>query len=533
MRSVQTLYLTFCFIGLSLLPASAQAIDLDWSGSFVSDTNWIYNYQMGLGRGTQGQFSYTRGTPTDSNGDTKITGADHEDGYTVLEGGDRNAFFQSLFLKLRPVAVVNDTIYIKSELWLGDPVVGFFGGSAPHRFDQRQYYSNYSRGSTVTAQRYWAEFLSDVGTIQLGKAPLHWGLGLVWNSGEDLFSRYHSTGDMVRLVSKFGSFSFAPAVIKYSMGNSVGGSCPNPLSGSPCTPAQGGGGVTDYSIMFRYLNLDEDMELGVNFVRRLSGAAPDTTGGFLGVNGNPSGGNFNTWDIYGKKDFGDLYLAAEIPIATGDIGGVDYDTFAMAFESGWKHSEWLDTTLKFGLAPGQGNLSRGGSPNTYKAFYFHHNYQIALIMFNYQFRNFSGPSNSNNPGTTSGNVASPFDNPIVNARYVAPTIGFNTGKWRFVSTFAFAEALQTADGNQAFFHYWKRKYVDPPSNSGDRFKGSQSKSLGWEMDYGARFNLDENFTFGMDFGWYFPGKFYKFSNSKNENVPSTVFATNLRVGVTF
>src|SRR5581483_12091168 len=96
-----------------------------------------------------------------------------------------------------------------------------------------------SRGSVITAQRYWGEFDSDIGIFEIGRAPLDWGLGLIWNRGDGIWGRgskktdhpedkketygrpwdrYESTGDQVRLVSRFGSFIFSPAYILYSAG---------------------------------------------------------------------------------------------------------------------------------------------------------------------------------------------------------------------------------------------------------------------------------------------------------------------------
>jgi hypothetical protein len=171
-------------------PSIAQALDLDWSGQFRSEANFVLNYGLG--------------------GDKDAVSVG--EGYTIPGGGSQDASFQSLFLKLRPKVIVNDTISIKSEWWAGDPVYGFFGSAAPYSLDQKQFYSNQSRGGLLTAQRYYAEFLSDIGTVVVGRAPLHWGLGLVWNSQpENLWDRYPTTGDSIRLVSKFGAFTVIPS----------------------------------------------------------------------------------------------------------------------------------------------------------------------------------------------------------------------------------------------------------------------------------------------------------------------------------
>ena len=105
---------------------------------------------------------------------------------------------------------------------MGDPTYGMFGNSAPYQVDEHQYYSTQSRGSYISAQRFWAEVLTDFGTLQVGRTPLDWGLGVVWNAGDNLWDHYESTGDSIRLISKFGAFSFIPSFVSVATGNSIG-----------------------------------------------------------------------------------------------------------------------------------------------------------------------------------------------------------------------------------------------------------------------------------------------------------------------
>jgi len=102
-----------------------------------------------------------------------------------------------------------------------------------------------------------------------------------------------------------------------------------------------------------------------------------------------------------------------------------------------------------------------------------------------------------------------------------------TDKWDFHATWAYAKAVHPAVAGQSFFNTWTRNVVVANTN--------QDSSLGWEMDYGALFQWDDNFQFGADIGFYFPGAFYKFSNAASgvENATNTVWATNFRAGVNF
>lgn len=455
-------------------------------------------------------------------------------GYYIPGTGDTNTFFQTIFMRLKPSVVVNDNVYLFSELWASDPVYGFFGGGSPSYFDQRQYNSTYSRGSLITAQRFWTEIVTDLGTIKVGRMPLAWGLGVVWNSGSGLWDRYNSTGDSFGIKSKFGSFTIAPQIIKYSMGNSVSGSCTVPTGGGACTTVTGTSNIGDLSIALEYESLDDEAKVGVNFIRRFADSATDPSVGFYGVNSTTnqvSAATFNVYDIYAKKKFGKLSVAAEVPITSGDVSSAAYNTYAVAAEVSYQPSSAWELSLKGGRAPGTNNVAAGAggafptSGVNYSAFYFHQNYRIAMIMFNYAFQNFGAPNNNNNPSTSASTIRSPFDNPIVNANYAALTGQLKSDRWNFHSTLAFATAASTA-GTGYFFNYWDRKYYAYSA-------GSQGSFIGWEMDYGATLKWDDNFELGADVGFYFPGNYYTFSNTATDNKSNMVFGAVIKAGMSF
>lgn len=498
----------FFLLGGLAMSQSVSALELDWSGQFWAEFNYVHNYAMdATGQGSG--YDSARATPK---------------GYYAPGGGTQDATFQSLFLRLRPKLVVNDNIYIKSEFWVGDPIYGMFGNAVPYSVDQRQFYSSQARGSFIAAQRVWGEFITDIGTFQVGRLPLHWGLGVVWNSGENLWDRYMSTGDSIRWVAKFGSFSFIPSFIVNSTGNSIAGSCN--VSGTTCTPGGGAGGVSDYSLILKYENTEDELEGGINLIKRLAGPTQDSVYGIQTTQGQAAYMNFVTYDLYAKKKLNRFTFGAEVPIVSGALGGASYQTFGVATEINWKTTDILDLNLKVGYAPGQTNFL-GGTMDNFKAFYFNPNYHIGMVMFNYQLANFAGPQTQNNPNLAPNQLKSPYDNPIVNAQYLSLGAQIKPwDKWTIRPGFVYAVAPQSAASGQTFFNYWTKTIQTAVKD--------QAKDLGWEVDLGVTFQWDEYFTFSWDNGLYMPGGFYAFSNYlPQDNRTDPVFATSFRVGVNF
>jgi|GEM_PF-459609 len=509
-------------IGALLWSTGGHALELNWSGQFWSEAHYIKNYTLD-GSGAGEIFDPARASKA-------VGGTLDEPGYYIPSGGSANANFETLFMRLRPQLVVNDSISLKSELWAGDPVFGLFGNAVPYTWDQHQAYSTQSRGSFLTAQRYWVELLSDFGVLHVGRAPLDWGLGIVWNSGDSLWSRYASTADVVRLVSKFGSFSFSPSIAVYSSGNNLGGACligpldPADLTkGMICAPVAGqrSAGIADYSLALKYESLEDELEGGVNLIKRIAGSSQDGTSLSMGA---PMSTNYNIWDLYARKKVGKFTLSGELPVVNGAVGGMAYSGYALAGDLNWKPTESWETSVRLGRAPGQPSEDTQ-TPSNYRAFFFNPNYRLGMILFNYQLANFIGPNTANHPSAPT--LKSPFDHPITNATYVSVGQAYKTEKWTFSGGLIYAQAVETALAGRYFFNTWERKMMR--NNSGR----DQENSLGTELDLGAGFQWDDHISVRFDTGLWFPGGFYKFSNTAVDNVTDPVWATTAKLGVSF
>ena len=538
--TLRRLLLSLCAPAIFALAGAspAQALQLDLSSQFWSYVHGLNNTQL------------NRSRPGYDN-DERIYNA----GGTYVPGnGEKNNVWYAAFMRLKPKVVVNDSIQIKSEWHLGSPIYGFMGRDFPASGGEQYNLTGSNRGgATISAQRFWANLTTDYGTIEIGRMPIHWGLGAMWHSGDNLWDRYQSTGDMVRLTTKFGNLSISPAVSKMAVGNSVAGALDNASStgSNPnwVNPRAGNDDVTDYHVAVKYDNTEEDFDFGLMWTRRTGNAAQSALLASPASTGSRKL-NFNILDFYARKKMGRFTLGLEVPLFTGSVGGIDgsandfeYQTVAAIAEAGYSSEQW-DISFKGGHVPGQPDVAPGNAANPTAAFiesgakyrpvYLHKNYGLGLIMFKYNLYGLS----ANNPDTmTSAQLRSPYDNPIVNANYASLSPTFKLDKWSFFTTFVAAWASRTAPANSGgnfrkFYNHQRRQFFTTASGAGE-----QRSFMGWEADLGVSFRWDDNFVMDWTNGIYFPGPYFEHTNlpAPDASVKASdfLFASQLRAGITF
>lgn len=497
-----------------LAAPAAHALTLDWSGFFRASNENIFDYQM------------NKAEPGYSN-----MGGQGED---IPGNGNKNASFSTMFMRLKPKILVNDNVIIHSEWNVGDPVYGMFGRNVPQE-DRNNPLSTGKGSMAITASRLWLDVHSDFGTIEVGRAPMHWGLGVVFNSGDNPFDRYQSSSDTIRLVSKFGYLSLMPLYAKNAMGQSPSGAL-NPLTGGVISNYfSPDGDVADYGIALRYENPEEDIDAGVLYYRR---NASDTQTNYYypstatAYTNGANGMNLRLFDFYAKKSWHRFELAAEVPLFNGEIGDVNgvgsrnqYKATAAAIEASLKYDTWRHN-LKLGSAPGQSAATTGQRGNTFSAFQFHRSYKLGMLLFNYNMRGFGNvnpdpvPNGSSTNAYNNPSTVSPFDSGITNAKYVMLSTEKHWEQWGMNFGLVWAQANQAAQAGLDAYNHETKQWFTSVAN--------QQKSMGIEADYGVRYNWDDNISFGTDFGMLFPGSYFKYINNANAQSP-----TNNVLGISF
>ena len=505
----------------------AFALTLDWSGYFRADHDFVHNYQM------------NKSAPGYSNSTT-------DSGEYIKGEGKKSTTFSSVFMKLKPRVLVNDNVIVRSEWNVGDPVYGFFGRSVPNE-DRNNPFSTQKDAFSLTVSRLWLDVHTDFGTVQVGRAPMQWGLGVIFNSGDNPFDRYQSTSDTIRVVSKFGNLSLMPLYAKNAMGRSLAG------SRDPFTDIimQGSDDVTDYGLGLTYKSTEEDLEGGILYYKR--NANDSQTNYYYNYastayhyTAGPNGMNLKLLDIYAKKTWRRFSLGAELPIYNGQIGDMNgigarnnYKATAVAVEATLKYDTWTHN-LKLGTVPGQ-SPTTSGAPNRGKAFgamQFHRSYKLGQILFNYNLGNFGAvnpdpiPLNSagstTSPGTGSVNPSyvSPYDASITNAKYIMFSSEKRWEQWGLNFGLVWAKANQTAQAGKDAFNHRTRQWFTSVANQGT--------NLGVEADFGTRYNWDDNISFGADLAMLFPGNYFNYVNSATRQIDAnTVTALTFTAATVF
>jgi hypothetical protein len=265
-------------------------------------------------------------------------------------------------------------------------------------------------------------------------------------------------------------------------------------------------------------------------VKRIAPSAQDSAG-YLGVgvppatSQSPGSFNLNVWSLYGRKKLGWVNFGVEVPIVTGTVSGLNYTTFAAAGEVKFTIKQAWEIYSKLGYAPGQPNYT-GGSPDSLKAFSFHPNYRLGMIMFHYNPLAFSGAQTTNNPALSAGSLRSPFYNPVENAFYGMLGGAWTISRFRIHLDFISAAAQYVAKAGESFYNQWEKRFV---SNAA----ATQTAWLGFETDMGVTYRWDDRMDLHLDIGLFAPGGFFGFSNTGTTNALSPQFASQLGFGLKF
>lgn len=470
-----------------ILSTPTFALPIDWNGTFGADSTILNSYRR-----------------VDANSDnSKPTSM--EPG--LAPGGRQNASWQSYVFNLKPNLIINDAATIKAEFTTNYGRGHYFGESEAQRksngFANSLYYHNTSSGEdSLVVNQLYAELYANTATYRIGRHSTHWGLGSLYNSGEDTWDRHFSMRDGLTLDIKLGDFYFQPYWSKVSQGSSLSRST----------------NVREWGLSLLYDNPQRDLAFGILYgIKKSSNESDGLDQDFLGTGepGGLGGSNVKIINLYFAQDFGNIDIGIEVPIINGELGNLydnqltDYKAQAILFESNWKMSNWT-----FGFDMGRVNGDAGNQSN-FEALYLHPNYQVADILFRYNLHAVTDRSQ---------NI---YDSSITNTDYYKLRANYSVNKWSWDMAAIYARANEVATaGNPAFQHETNRRIENSSTN--------QASDMGLEFNFGFDYHWNHEIIFGSSVGYLFTGDYFTYSNDPTVELEAdNTFLVQFRAGMSF
>jgi hypothetical protein len=363
--------------------------------------------------------------------------------------GNTTAFLENRIL-LRPDVVVDDRFTVRSEFSLLDVgpassnrVPENFG--APLGSDATQA----NGASLVKLRRAYLEWASDWGVFTVGRMPKNWGLGLLYNAGNNVFDDFGTTTDRVGFKAMLGNL-----ILQLGYEKGAEGLINNE-----------GDDIDIYELAIEYTNPESLFDVGLLYTRNVRTAGA--------VSLMPSSHDLS---IYSLKRWGDLQLGGEFVNINAKGPGNAQSVIGLLAQADYMPSNW-NFGLDLGLATADGALS----------YNFHPNYRPFLILFNQSLgsRGTSAKLSSVRGGPTGAPVGGAVANGDGNGGFVLKgNVGYTFEGKVFTLGTDFGYASLARQG----------------SNPGS--------VLGFETDVHLTQKWYENFSTSYAVGFLFPGSAY-------------------------
>ncbi len=488
---------------------SAMALPIDWTGVFGVDTTMISNLR-------RTKDSITAAQKPDATAGTPRTGTQG------IRNGDSGANFQTYVFKLNPTIIVNDGVTLKGELSSGYLRGGFAGDNAANNqqtsannsgaANNSYFFTTPAQRSALNVNQMYMELYADTALVKIGRMSKHYGLGIVWDNGNDSWDRFLTMYDGIEATMKIGNFSLVPYYSKISSYNN------NSATGTVGSQPAGGWDVRELGMSAQYDNKNRDLVVSIQYAKRSSErkatlySSNSTTA--TGIERGKT--SVTVIEPYVSKKWNKFKIAFEGSLQSGDYGNVYSDgtgnsklsTTAYVLESKYEFNPKWD----MGLNAGQANGDKGSSQK-FEAAYLHPNYHIAELMFRYNYASFNEGGRSI------------FDASVNNTRFYKLFGNYKSDKWTWKSAFIMANAMESAKAGPRAYHH-EENYSFTSSQK-------QSKDMGYEIDLGFDYRWNPNVTITGSYGYWFVGDYYAFTNTAEELSISNVHGGSLRATLEF
>jgi hypothetical protein len=495
----------FIFTALSI--NSAMALPIDWTGVFGVDTHMLSN----TCRTGDSIGAAEKPLPTDSSAGVRT-------GTQALRNGDCDATFQTYTLRLNPNIIVNDGVTLKGELSTGYFRGGFAGGDSTNVADgvsgnNSYFFTTPAQRSALNVNQMYMELYADTALVKIGRMSRHFGMGMVFDNGNDPWDRFLTMYDGIQAEMKIGNFSVIPHYAKIS--NYDDGRNPVANDGRE---ASGALDVRELGMIAKYDNKNRDLVASVLYAKRSSERRNSLYNSSTPAADTLQRGKTEVTVIepFVSKKWNKLRVALEASLQSGEYGNIYGGTTGDSKLSGTAYildaSYDLNPKWDIGFLAGQVSGDKGDTQK-FEATYLHPNYHIADLMFKYHYQAINEGSRSI------------FDSSITNARFFKLHGHFKTDKWTWKGAMIMANAMETAKANSQAYHH-EENY---------RFASTQDQddNYGYEFDFGFDYHWNPNVTISGYYGYWVVGDYYAFTNTPDELSLDNVHGGGLRATLQF
>jgi hypothetical protein len=483
---------------------SAIALPIDWTGVFGVDTHLLNNV-----------CRTKDGVPAKFDSDGERNAEFGTQGIT----GDCGAGFQTYIFKLNPQIIVNDGVTLKGEFSSGYLRGGFAGDNATNGENGTggsYFHSSPAQRSGLNVNQMYMELYADTALIRIGRMSRNYGMGIVFDGGNDPWDRFFTMYDGIDAEMKIGNFSVTPYYAKISTYDE------NNANSRPdgARPA-GGWDVRETGITAKYDNKARDLVVSVLYGKRFSEAKNSLYNNGPAQTTPPASQTrllgkteVTVIEPYVSKRWNKFKLEAEASLQSGDYGDV-YDSgeksrlAANAYIANLKYE--LNPKWDMGATFGQVDGDNGGSKK-FEAMYLHPNFHVADLMFRYSYPSFNEGGKSI------------FDSSITNTQFWKLYGNYKTDKWTLKAAFIMANAMKTAKVGRSYHH--EEHYA---------FTGTQTqkKDYGYEVDFGFDYRWNPNVVISGYYGYWVVGDYFAYSNKTQELDVTNVHGGGLRATLEF
>jgi len=365
--------------------------------------------------------------------------------------GSTSTYLEQRFL-LKPSVVVDDRYFLNTEVLLGWNEGSTTGPQYPAWFG---HVLGADGKAQLALRRAWFEWMSDYGNFRFGRMPKEWGLGILYNAGNNLYDDFGTTVDRASFKMLLGNLALELGYEKAQEAN----------------PHADSDDADVYDLALKYENPESQLNVGLLWTRTVVSAGAVGTVATPLAYPFPLLGSTHDLSLYVVKKWNSFQVAGEF--SSRDVSGFGNE-FGTLLQLDFESGDWnigIDGAYASSNSPGQG-------------YYFHPNYKPMLILFNQSL-------GADHSSTTANGVRSA----VFGAYNAAGSAGALLTKlsigYEFSKKYSMATELAWA------------QYA----------RSAGSKSLGIESDIHIKANWSEWFTTQLSAGFLLPGDAINTSSS--------------------